>query len=371
MFRYTTITALALGIAVRGGAQPAAPKAIPNEPTCQRCTITMRTLVTLGTDDGVGSLIGRPMSVNVDARGRYWVFQELEPPTVFSATGAVVRRLGRKGSGPGEYRSANSGIVIGDSMLVLDWQELRATMVGADLKPTRTIRLRYGIGDILMLNWPRTLITVGYMTDSDPPNSSMHVVSMADSQARRVRSFGPRGTGGSMGNVEVHQVIAPARDGGLWSAWSRRPQFTLWNSSGAQTASFTRRLPWYTGEEESTLGWSTKPPTPRTAAIAQDQEGLVWFFIHVPAPTWKDAWATRPIRVGGGSEYVIKDIGFDRLFRTYVEVIDPAQIRVITSHTIDGYVHSTLPGGRVALYTIDGNGIPRVTIAQLSLNRPR
>ena len=42
--------------------QSQAPKAIPDEPSCQRCTITMRTLVTLGTDDGVGSLNGRPMS---------------------------------------------------------------------------------------------------------------------------------------------------------------------------------------------------------------------------------------------------------------------------------------------------------------------
>ena len=55
--------------------QSQAPTAIPNEPNCPLCTITMRTLVTLGTEDGPGSLNGKPMSVNIDSRGRYWVFQ--------------------------------------------------------------------------------------------------------------------------------------------------------------------------------------------------------------------------------------------------------------------------------------------------------
>ena len=72
-------------------AQVLAVRAVPDEPNCPRCTISMQPLVTLGTDDGVGSLIGKPMSVNIDSRGRYWVFQELEPPTVFHANGSVDR----------------------------------------------------------------------------------------------------------------------------------------------------------------------------------------------------------------------------------------------------------------------------------------
>jgi hypothetical protein len=64
----------------------------------------------------------------------------------------------------------------------------------------------------------------------------------------------------------------------------------------------------------------------------------------------------------------MRKMDFDKLFRTYVEVIDPVQARVVASHTINGYVFETLPDRRVALYTIDISGIPRVQIAQLSLN---
>ena len=61
-------------------------------------------------------------------------------------------------------------------------------------------------------------------------------------------------------------------------------------------------------------------------------------------------------------------MGYDKLFRTYVEVIDPVQGRVVISHTINGYVFETLPDRRVALYEVDFTGIPRVRIVSLALN---
>lgn len=362
--------AVLLVAGARLAAQTPAPKAIPGELACPRCVISMQILATLGTDDGIGSLIGKPMSINIDSRGRYWVFQELEPPTVFHPDGRVDRVIGRKGSGPGEFRSANSGIVIGDSMLVFDWQETRATMVGPDLKATRTIRTRHGIGDVVLLKWPTALVTVGHMQDAVPANSTMHLLSMADTSTRRIKSLGPRGTGGSMGNVAVNQTLGPAPNG-FWSAYSQRPQFMLWGPDGVARASFTRRLDWYTGEQPSSPGWGKEPPTPRTAGVEEDTEGLLWFFIHTPAPTWRDAWTAKPMRVGGGSEFVIRDIGFHKLYQTYVEVIDPTQGRLLASHRINGYVMETLPGNRVALYTIDLLGIPRVQIATLTLTGHR
>jgi hypothetical protein len=229
----------------------------------------MRTLLTLGTDDGVGSLNGKPMSVNVDSRGRYWVFQELEPPTVFSASGAVERMVGRKGSGPGEFRSANNGIVVGDSMLVFDWQESRATMLGPDFKASRTIRTRSGYHEIVLVTWPTLLITSAYLSESNPVNSTLHRLSFAGTAMQVLSSFGPRGTGGSMGNAEVFQHIARSRDG-IWSAYWNRPEFTQWDKAGVARLAFTRRFDWYTPEMKGRMGTPTTPPKPRTGAIHED-----------------------------------------------------------------------------------------------------
>lgn len=350
------------------GAQSPAPKAVPDEPTCRRCTISMRTLVTLGTDDGVGSLTGKPTSVNVDSRGRYWVFQELEPPTVFSANGSVLQMVGGKGSGPGEFQAANNGIVIGDSMLVFDWLQSRATMLGPDLKANRTLRIGQGLSDVLVHSWPTLLVSAGYREASNPPNSTMHRLSLAGTDMQVLGSFGPRGIGGPMGNVDVGQIIADARDG-IWSAYWNRPQFTRWDRDGVARLTLTRGFDWYTPEMKGSMGTPTTPPKPRTAAIREDAEGLVWLFIHTPATTWKEGWDAPPTRYpGGGTEYSARKMGYDKLFRTYVEVIDPVHARVVARHTINGYVFETLPDRRVALYAVDMAGIPRVQIAALTLN---
>ena len=366
MRRLNHCTALLLAVAGQAPAQSPTPKVVPDEPSCAKCVISMQKVVTLGTDDGVGSLIGKPMSVNVDSRGRYWIFQELEPPTVFNRDGRVDRVIGRKGSGPGEFRSGNHGIVVGDSMLVLDWQELRATMMGPDLKPGRIIRLRPGIGDIRALRWPSLLVTHGYMSESRPPNSSLHRLSMDKGETQLLSSFGPQGSGGSMGIQEVYQTLGHARDG-IWTAYWGKPQFMLWDTNGALRTSLIRRLDWFTGEAKPTLGWSKTAPTPTTGAIREDSEGLLWVFVHTPSPTWGKAWETPPIRMGGGSEYAMRAVGYDKLYRTYVEVIDPRTARVVTTHRIDGYVMQALPDRQVALYRVDENGIPRVDIATLVL----
>jgi hypothetical protein len=350
------------------GAQAPAPTAIPNEPTCPTCTINVRNVVTLGTDDGIGSLYGKPMSVNVDSKGRYWMFQELEPPTTFNPNGTVDRIVGRKGSGPGEFRSANNGLVIGDSMLVFDWMESRATMLGPDLKTVRIIRHHYSLNEPQIIEWPRLLIARAYIESSNPPNSTLHRVSLAGSDMQLLGSFGPRGTGGSMGQVEVGQHIARSRNG-IWSAYWNRPQFMQWDRNGVMRTSLSRRFDWYTGESIPTLGTQNAPPTARTGLIHEDAEGLVWLFIHKPAPSWKGGWASAtPTRYpGGGTEYRTRDMAYDKLFDTYVEVIDPTRARVVTGRTITGYIFQALPGNRAAMYKVDGNGIPRVQIVSLSL----
>ena len=321
MRKWLGLPYLTLVVAAHASAQGPTPKAIPDEPSCPRCTISTRTLVTFGTEDGVGSLNGKPMSVNVDSRGRYWLFLELEPPTVFSANGTVDRMIGRKGSGPGEFQSANYGIAVGDSMLVFDWLSSRATMVGPDLKPGRSIRIFQGMGDLVTVEWPSVIVMHGHVASSKPPNSTMHRLSLTGPEVRVLGSFGPQGTGGPMGNVDVDQQVGWGRNG-VWSAYWKRPLFTRWDRAGVMQQAFTRRFDWFTGEESLSLGNQNTPPSPRAGLITEDSEGLVWYFIYRAASTWKEGWAgVKPFQ---GHEYRVRDVGYDKLFTTYVEVIEPS-----------------------------------------------
>jgi hypothetical protein len=167
--------------------------------------------------------------------------------------------------------------------------------------------------------------------------------------------------------MEVQQFLSRARNG-VWSAYWNRPQFTRWNVNGEAELTLMRRFDWFTPEMKGGMGTPTTPPQPRTGLIHEDAEGLLWLFIHTPAPTWKQGWEAPPTRFpGGGTEYAMRKMGYDKLFRTYVEVIDPVRGRVVTSTTINGYVFEALPDRRAALYKVDESGIPRVQIVSLTL----
>lgn len=71
-----------------------------------------------GADDT--SLFTDVFEFDVDGAGRFWVFDR--PGNVlflFDSTGALVRRIGRQGAGPGEFNSNNGMVVLGDSGLAL------------------------------------------------------------------------------------------------------------------------------------------------------------------------------------------------------------------------------------------------------------
>ena len=75
--------------------------------TCQDCTITLDTVVTIGGLDGPGvGAIGRMSSVAIDRRGRILVWNAGGAEiAVFDMTGGFVRTVGGRGEGPGEYSS--------------------------------------------------------------------------------------------------------------------------------------------------------------------------------------------------------------------------------------------------------------------------
>lgn len=335
---------------------------ILEEPACARCTITITPVARLGVDDGPGSLNGRPMAVTVDARGRFWVVNEGEPPAVFSPTGLFLQLVGRKGSGPGEFGWPQNAVPLGDSVLVFD--QNRATVIGPDFKAVRTIGFGEPRGRVVVLTWPTNVFRSGYASTSKPAGSVLHRVNFAGPMAKLVGSFGPTSTGGSMGSAEVGQVIAAASGGRMWSAYWKRYHITLWNGDGTASRAFERAPDWFSGKDPGGIGTPTTPPSPALSAMHEDAAGLLWVFVSIPAPTWKLGW---PKVAPGQREVSTRAFGFDKMYRTTVEVIDPKLNRVLARRTLDGYVSHVLPDGRAAIHQPDLNDIPRLNIVSLAL----
>ncbi|MDE2983167.1 MAG: 6-bladed beta-propeller [Gemmatimonadota bacterium] len=125
--------------AMRIGAQE--PEQVPGEVTCAECVITLDTVVTIGGLDGPGlNVVSMFSSVAVDRKGRILVWEGGEAEiSVFDSTGRYLRTAGRRGEGPGEYRSI-SHIGVGPRYIhVFEYHEGR-TMLDHDFQVVRIDR---------------------------------------------------------------------------------------------------------------------------------------------------------------------------------------------------------------------------------------
>jgi hypothetical protein len=194
----------------------------------------------------------------------------------------------------------------------------------------------------------------------------LHRVSFAQADARVTASFGTETY--NVSQFEMSQMfkhVTPSRAGGVWCSDQQAYRFSSWTKDGTLIRLFERKPEWFSQRSEGALGTPrTTPPPPGVSAIEEDESGLLWVFVRTAADTWKEGWPeTRP----GQREIAMKDIQYDKLFRTIVEVIDPAAGRVVARHSMNAYVMAALPGRRAAVYGTTADGEPVVSIVSLTL----
>ena len=113
---------------------------VSGEVSCADCVITLDTVVTIGGLDGPGlSEVTQFAHIAVDRRGRILITSSELEIAVFGSNGEFLRTVGRRGEGPGEYRSI-SHIGVGERYIhVFDHQAGR-TMLDHDFRVVRTDR---------------------------------------------------------------------------------------------------------------------------------------------------------------------------------------------------------------------------------------
>lgn len=96
------------------------------------------------TDTG-SEVIGDIQGLAVGADGQVWAWDNTAPTLLhIDANGTSIRKVGRVGSGPGEYRSANGMAVARDGALVMwDDENARLTVYGPDGSYRSTVALRF------------------------------------------------------------------------------------------------------------------------------------------------------------------------------------------------------------------------------------
>ena len=334
---------------------------IPDDPSCPRCAILETSLATLEVPPDTTD--GFPIAVRVDSSGRFWVFRRGDIPALFDPRGRFLQVLGRSGRGPGEYENAYDLIQPNrDTLLVLDLNR-RGTVLDTTLRPVGYVRLPMELHSPIIVSWPDTVIATGSVAYHSADGPLYHLA-FDDRGASIVRQFKPRDQDiPEMVVLAWHELTDP-RHGRFWSVWLHRYDLTWFSGNGRRLTAFERRPAWFPGQSGSNWDWKNEPPPPYVADIEEDDEGLLWVFVHIAGPSWREAWPDLPRNV----EVPARQIDEGKLYQTMVEVIDPRHARVVTRKLIENFTVGLLPGRRAALYDEDDSGA-RIRVMQLSLVR--
>jgi hypothetical protein len=330
---------------------------VPDALGCTRCSIAMRLLVTLGTEQGPGSIITVPNGMAVDGRGRYWVTQESELPFVYDRSGAFLQAVGTKGQGPGEFDFAYAPTPIpGDSVLVMDSQ--RMTVVGPDLRPVRTLLTGIPIGRLAVAHWPSQVIGTRSGYGRDMMQRPLLRLDFSGPEPAVLGGFGPD-RGDLDPRYPLLQNIRSFVNGRMWSNDGPRYRMSRWLPDGTLERSLERRPDWFVSPEPG-------GPRPHVSAVSEDSSGLLWAFVNVRAPTWREAM---PPMAPGQREIAARSIAFEKYLRTTIEVIDPRTAQLVVRRELNELIVAVWPDGRAAAYVVDGDGVARLKVYALSIDR--
>ncbi len=365
-----TTTRLLAGIAVPSitAAPVHSQDVIPERPSCATCRIVVRDVVTLGEADGPGALMEFPTDVGQDRAGRYWVLQWSEPPLVFSADGAHLATIGRRGAGPGEFRGLSSMTLLpGDTVALTDNGNQRMTLVDAALNPVREVVLPGQILAAVAVHWPDAVIVNALMDAPERSGRPLHLMDFSGRTAELSESLGEDESAIGRGDPwGLRTPIAPADGATVWSAGPGQYRFEQWRG-GHRIARLRGQREWFPDGSFVHSGSPDRPPLSHVADLATDSAGILWVFTHVASDSWREAWPDLPPGTTGVSVRAMDGL---RLYDTIVEVIDPATRTLLATARVERVqVIAALDNGRVALHAADDVGVPQVRIVEVELVR--
>lgn len=189
-------------------------------PSCTQCRWRIGTELQMPALSSGATWIGRPGGLVVEPDGEVWVSDLARHQLVrLSRSSTELQRIGREGSGPGEFRSPSLLALSGSTIYVLDVALSRISVFssGGNFLRSFPMPVRVPAPKGMVADDHGNLYLSG-MAGGEPGRG--HVIHQIDSLGRHVRSFGAQG--------EAFKELGDAiyGDGGplYWDSGSR----TLW-----------------------------------------------------------------------------------------------------------------------------------------------
>jgi hypothetical protein len=290
--------------------------------------------------------------IAVDSRKRYYASTGESHFLVFDSTGRLLRSVGRKGRGPGEY-FGDAQVVIGpaDTLLVFDWSSL--TTLTPNYEYVRRVSARLVEPIWLSGGW-LAQITSGYTREEI---NWLHLLELLDATGNGANQIeiGPPKSRDGPGRS---RVVADGRDGTIWTTFFEKYVLEQWTRTGARQLILTRDL-----DGESFKGFSEIPfNTARVSNLLVDRLGRVW--VSVLVRNGKKHRSTMRTEEG------VREVEVDE-YDTVIDVIDVKVRKLLASTRFTGWGMAMLAPGLVKASRELDDGSLGIEILDVSLVRRR
>ena len=280
-----------------------------------------------------------------DRRGRYFV-RAGWPVTrilVYDFDGNLASVWGRRGDGPGEYRSIGQLLMLrGDSLGVVDQSNTRLTVLNADGSVVRTQLLpvnphphrivQLDDGTLVVAGGEHTAAASGYVMHLVRPDGSASPFVPAGMVLR------------SRPSASQRRLAAAGLT--VWAARPDRYELTQYGVDGATPLRVLKReVNWFPDREtEGPMDFAKEPPAPYLADVRVDEEGFIWTMVRLADAEWNP----------------VDDVALvvdERRYDSIVEVLDPDRGLVLRSQRFPWYGHGFTNDGLIVSERKDTLGV--------------
>lgn len=331
---------------------------IPDAPRCAQCTVTLTHAARLvGSDADLGPVT----HVGEDSRGNLYtpVLYDVHVVNVYDSDGRHTGTIGRRGSGPGEFRSVLFLRIHDDTLFVHDNGLARQSVFWSGAL-VRTRRVPGNMWDGLSYG-PDILINA-VVPEGDAAGAPLHWI---DTEGRRRASGGA--ASGRFRRDEIplmRRSMAAASGSAFWTARPTRYLLEKWDHELNLVESIEREADWFPPHSNTGI-LPDRPPQPRVRAIHLDDEERMWVLLHVGAPRWRETFtSTAP------SPDMAFDGRMDVYYDSVLEVIDTPTGSLVTRIRLDEYATAFTTTGKLVVYG-DDEGIPYLDLFDVRLHHGR
>ena len=329
-------TGLALVVALVAAApsRGQAPKPIDARPSCPACDLVVEKVIRL--DDPAADIdasAGNLSTIERDSRGRWWVvnYGGRHNVLVFDAQGKLLKKIGRKGAGPGEFEHLGTlAIGAGDTVHAIDFGQARRSVIS----PTTLTIVRSTPWPALAMNPIVLPEGSAIISSSSVGKGFAYLLHRIDGRGELAASFD---TNMHSANRQMRQWLSLRMAAGANADIFTVPRtlgYTIerWSADAKPLGAWERKVDWFPQFVPPTRYDARDGFPPEMFAIWVDS-GLVYVAAHVTQPDFKKA--TREAQVENGRAWIVDD--YQKYWDTVIEVFDPATSRLVASKRFDRF----------------------------------